>query len=492
VLRVPAFFLLMPSLLQAAATVQPAAREPFSVVSIRQFGAAGDGVTDDTSAIVAAVSTACRGGGGTIYIPSGTFIIDPATAPIPICSNLFVHGTGTLKVKPDTGNYRAIFAALPPDAPVNNVTFTGITVDQNAYNNTTATIDAGDDRTHQRIWQIFAGTNLHLERMRLYVSGVNPVDVNGPAVSGVYVERNFFEFQKRAGQPEFDNSAIYINGDNIHVVDNTFVSRPADQARTAIEIHTGSGSIRGNTIDQFTIGMNLVDLKSSSVTGNHIRSAGYGITLWSATAMESVIVSGNTVAIAQASRGIPSSWGIATAHDLLFNGGFSNLQITGNIVRFEQESSSRAIVGSANYGIGLQAFGNISSVSIVGNEIVRPPVRGIALGVLDDTSTMSRVSVVQNRIVDAGSNLSLGAVYYSAAISLQGNLSSVDVLRNRLDFVSDRFNGRYSAWSFETGYTFTNVVVAENDATAAHGSPINGLTASVVQTYPARVGADPR
>ena len=193
-----------------------------------------------------------------------------------------IHGPGTLKVKPDTGNYRAIFAASTPETAVNDVTFTGISVDQNAYNNTTATIDAGDDRTHQRIWQIFAGTNVQLERMRLYVSGVNPVDINGPAVSGVYVHRNYIEFQKRAGQPEFDNSAIYINGDNFHVIDNSFVSGASDQARTAIEIHTGSGSVSGNTIDRFSIGMNLVDLKSSSVTGNHIRNAGYGITLWSA------------------------------------------------------------------------------------------------------------------------------------------------------------------------------------------------------------------
>ena len=328
--------------------------------------------------------------------------------------------------------------------------------------------------------------------MRLYVSGVNPVDVNGPAVSGVYVHRNHVEFQKRAGQPEFDNSAIYLDGDNFHVTDNTFVSTESAQATTAIEIHTGSGAVSGNTIDHFSIGMNLVDLKSSSVTGNHVRNAGYGITLWSARVMESVVVSGNTIAITQARRGTPSSWGIATAHDAAFNGDFSDLQITGNILRFEQESSSRTIVGSANYGIALQALGNVANVSIVGNEILRAPVRGIAVGVLNSKSSMSRVSVVQNRIVDAGSNLSPGASHYSAAISLQGNLSSVDVLRNRLDFVSDPFSGRYSYWSFETGYAFRNVVVAENDATAVDGSPVNALTSSVIQTSPAPIGANPR
>jgi hypothetical protein len=488
-------FLLMSGLLEAAWDSQPgnaAAQAPASIVSIRAYGAAGDGSTDDTPAIVAAFSAACEAGGGTISVPAGRFIINPAAAPIPICSDLVVHGPGTLKVKPDAGNYRAIFAPSPPETAVHNVTFAGITVDQNTFDNAAATIDVGDDRTHQRIWQIFAGTNLHFESMRLYVSGVNPVDVNGPAVSGVYVHRNYIEFRKRPGQPEFDNSSVYINGDNFHVTDNTFVSSASDEARTAIEIHSGSGSVSGNTIDRFSIGMNLVDLKSSSVTGNHIRNAGYGITLWSATAMESVVVSGNTVAIAQATRGISSSWGIATTYDAAFNGDFSNLQITGNIVRFEAESSSRPISGSANYGIGLQALGNISNVAVLGNEIIGAPVRGIAIGVLDRKYTASRVAVLQNRIVDAGSNRSPGALHYSAAISVQGNLSSIDVLRNRVDFLSNPFSGRYSYWSFETGYTFTDVVVADNYATAIDGSPINGLSPSVIQAYPPQVAADPR
>jgi hypothetical protein len=458
-----------------------------STVSIRDYGAVGDGSHDDTSHIVAAFSSVCSSGGGTIYIPPGTYIVNPAATSIQICSNLEVHGPGTLKVKPEAGNYRAIFAASPPDALVNNLTFTGIRVDQNTFSNTAATIHVDDVRTHQRVWQVFAGTALRFENMRLYVSGVNPIDVNGPAVSGVYVNRNHIVFQKRAGQPEFDNSSIYINGDNFHVTDNTFVSTAADEARTAIEVHTGSGSITGNTIDHFSIGMNLVDLKSSSVTANHIRNAGYGMSLWSTTGMNSVVISANTVGITQVTRGISSAWGIATAYLEGINGDFSDVQISGNIVRFEQESSSRAISGSANYGIGLQALGNISNALILGNEIVRAPVRGIAVGVLNGTYTTSRVSVSHNRIIDAGSNFSSGASPYSAAISVQGNLSSIDVVRNRLDFLSNPFIGRYSYWSFEAGYAFTNVVVAENYTTAVDGAPFNGLSASVIQTYPPQV-----
>jgi hypothetical protein len=106
------------------------------------------------------------------------------------------------------------------------------------------------------------------------------------------------------------------------------------------------------------------------------------------------------------------------------------------------------------------------------------------VGVPEAKYSTSRVSVRDNRIVDAGSNLSPGASDYSAAIALQGNLVSIDVIRNRLDFPSIPFAGRYSCWSNENGYTFRDVIVAQNHGTASSGSPENGLTRSVLQRYP--------
>ena len=453
-------------------------------VNIRERGAIGDGSTDDTSAVVKAFSDVCDAGGGTIYVPRGVFIVDPASSSIRICSNLIVEGPGTLKVKPDAGDYRYIFAPDPMIAPVNNVTFREITVDQNTYANTTATIRIGEDNTLQHVWQIFGGVNLHFEDMQLEVSGVNPIDVNGATISGVYIVRNHVVFQKRSGQPDFDNSSIYIHGTDFHVEDNTFTSTLMDAAVTAIEVHEGSGAVSGNTINGYAFGMNLVDLHGATVIGNSVRNAAYGISLWSLTDMESVLVRGNTISVDQVTRGASSAYGIATSYNIGINGNFSNLQIAGNVISFEKESTSRAIAGNANYGIGLQAFGNIANAVLLGNEIIRAPVRGVVVGVADAKYTTSGVSVRDNRIVDAGSRLSRVSADYSAGIALQGNLSSVDVVRNRLEFVADPFIGRYSYWSHEDGYVFRDVVVADNYTTAVNGSPENGLTASVLQSYP--------
>lgn len=55
-----------------ARTVQSKLRD---VVSVKDFGATGDGVTDDTAAIQEAVDTIGDIGGGTIYFPAGTYLV---------------------------------------------------------------------------------------------------------------------------------------------------------------------------------------------------------------------------------------------------------------------------------------------------------------------------------------------------------------------------------------------------------------------------------
>ena len=130
---------------------------------------------------------------------------------------------------------------------------------------------------------------------------------------------------------------------------------------------------RGNTINFYSFGMNLVDLHGATVIGNSVRNAAYGISLWSSSKMESVTVQGNTISVDQATRGTPSAYGIATSYNLGINGDFANLQISANVIRFEQESSSRTMANNVNYGIGLQAFGNIANAVLLGNEIVRAP-----------------------------------------------------------------------------------------------------------------------
>lgn len=76
-----------------------------NMVNVRDFGAVGDGVADDTSAIQAAIS-ACYASGETLYIPTGTYLISDTL-------DLIDGNDDTIRVMPynivGDGPYRTVF-----------------------------------------------------------------------------------------------------------------------------------------------------------------------------------------------------------------------------------------------------------------------------------------------------------------------------------------------------------------------------------------------
>lgn len=73
------------------------------VHNVKDYGAAGDGVTDDTAAVNAALTAAGSGaGGGQVFVPAGTYLVKGLTG----VSNLRLYGAGPLKsilkVHPDS------------------------------------------------------------------------------------------------------------------------------------------------------------------------------------------------------------------------------------------------------------------------------------------------------------------------------------------------------------------------------------------------------
>lgn len=62
-----------------------------TVLNVRDYGAAGDGVTDDTAAIQAAVDAANNHGGAVVYVPQGTYRL---SASLDVYSRISVRGDG--------------------------------------------------------------------------------------------------------------------------------------------------------------------------------------------------------------------------------------------------------------------------------------------------------------------------------------------------------------------------------------------------------------
>jgi hypothetical protein len=63
-------------------------------VSVKDFGAVGDGVTDDSAAISAAVQAIASAGSGTLRIPKGRYLVKNNSTPIRIGSSIRIVGDG--------------------------------------------------------------------------------------------------------------------------------------------------------------------------------------------------------------------------------------------------------------------------------------------------------------------------------------------------------------------------------------------------------------
>ena len=67
------------------------------IASVKDFGAVGDGVTDDTEAIQAAINS----GSASLYIPHGTYLFSSLT--MPTTTNFILYGEGTSSILKQTG-----------------------------------------------------------------------------------------------------------------------------------------------------------------------------------------------------------------------------------------------------------------------------------------------------------------------------------------------------------------------------------------------------
>ncbi|EJM17019.1 parallel beta-helix repeat (two copies) [Pseudomonas sp. GM18] len=118
------------------------------IFNVQNFGAKGDGITDDTAAIQRAIDAAAAAGGGQVYMPTGTYIVSGGVEPSDGClmlkSNVYLYGDGmgatTVKVADGsdtkiTGVIRSAYGEQTHDFGVSNLTIDG------NRDNTTGKID---------------------------------------------------------------------------------------------------------------------------------------------------------------------------------------------------------------------------------------------------------------------------------------------------------------------------------------------------------------
>lgn len=432
-------------------------------VDVTNYGATGDGTTDDTAAIQAALDAAHAAGGGIVYFPPGTYIIAPTTtARLVVYDDLTIEGDGdasVLKVKNDAGDYATIFGASDDSTAVNNFRLRKLKIDQNATGNTTCAITTAATKV-QNVLRIYQGSNIRVEDVSFDpCTGVNTVVANGTSVRQVVVRGCYFRFLRGTSASVYDNSSVYIHGNEWVVAECRFRSGAAvSEARTAIEVHGCIGAVSDNSIRDYRNGIYLVsqsstdtllDSHSVACVGNVLYDVNAGIVLWSLTGVtyRGVDVAGNVVYVNNADHAQPTHYGIAFCRDTggLVNGSFDAVNISDNVVVFQAEESNRYSGGDTG-GLILYCQGSIANVVVANNTVKNAPAQGFRLH--SSTGTSSGVVVKDNTFMDAGNN-SLATV--RAAVVMAGTVTSSSFDGNTIiDTGTPTLNGSY-AWNILAG-----------------------------------------
>lgn len=159
------------------------------IVSVKDYGATGNGSTDDTNAEIAAINAVCAAGGGTVYYPPGTYITD-AGSITSFCNGIFFEGAGAQASNIKTNSTTGV---LFPFSSLNGIGFSNLTIEYGA----TATAGSAITLSNSGFF--------YLENVIVY-GAFNPVSITGTNGFPYNIDNVYLEQTATGG------TGLYIDG----------------------------------------------------------------------------------------------------------------------------------------------------------------------------------------------------------------------------------------------------------------------------------------
>lgn len=470
-----------------ARTVQGKLRE---IVTPEDFGAVGDGVTDDTTALRKWADASA----GLHYLgdPSKTYLVAPPFAGdiiIPLTAARRINGGGAkIKVKSASGQFFAIIGSNDFGVDLSGTVVSGVVFDHNKSGNTYTVTSNVLDNPHftfvaRNGSDIDFVDNTVVDPVCTNCVFINGVSAGVPLVNRARVNRNRF-LGVGGSATAHDHSTIYITGDDAEIIGN--YGRAAALGATGvacfIEPHSTRMNIAENQAYDFDGFANITGVYScgdtvhSQVSNNRGLVLQFGIRIFSAASsthssgygIDGLDVCDNQIRVFQSQLAAGSNRtyigiGVQSGATLPVR----NIRIRDNTVEYDLESvtpSHTAVAGAVGV---LEASQNqtYEGIEIEGNTIINAPGPAIVLGFGNGTFINCRIG--QNRIINPTQSLSSAISSYKAAVWLGGNLFSGSLKIGRQSIVDNNATTRlqFGIYAGPVSDSTACVVEAESDIT---------------------------
>jgi hypothetical protein len=338
------------------------------VYNPRQYGATGNGSTDDYTALQKAL-TACRlAGGGTVHVPAGVYVTSQI---LQVGSNTKLEGDGkgVTTIRMETGASPATIGApngltvlqVQGEQPASNIIVEDITIDANiAGNPPGGSFPAGLDNLLSAAMRLDQVDKLEIASVEVINAIAFSVWLNACTRFQIHdctILSGQFSMTPPAQQDGIHVTNSQYGAIHDNIVDTGTIYQVGDDGICIQALTTAAGGGASNG------GGGPNPPADITITGNVVRSATRGISMLAGGAVVSnITITGNTI-WATISDGIILAWDVASA------GFHRNITITGNTLR--------NIGSGGGNGITLMYPGQVSStgtgwedVTISGNGFV--------------------------------------------------------------------------------------------------------------------------
>jgi len=501
---------------QAGVTKKVAVTQLATYANVKSYGAVGDGTTDDTAAIQAAVNASSG-----VFFPTGTYKV---TAAVTLNANNTVFGEGASSVILYTGTAATQGAFFvnsgSSSAYVDNITIADLKflgqVASLGFSEFVHLISLNGVRNcvvERCVIEGFRGDGIYIgsgdlagqERHNIdvtvrdcYINGVNNDNRNGISIidgTAINIDNNYFVNTTRSNMPgaidvEPDVNVYHIIRD-ISIRNNRMLNCGGNVANISIFLPYVAYTTMPNG---FNIENNYIENASANNYGIYFTYGGVGAPAIAESVPEfGIRISKNIVRYATTGRGL----GVGNANDILFEGNEfiggttslvgSVLDLTfrnnmfvdvqsgadpfavaisnGSRIKFESNvfKDCGPAVGALGGGIEFAA-GTTSYVDIIGNIFVSPTGAFTKQAIRDSAHTFTSAT---NRLI--GNSLIAGANNFAAAINLNNYPTSI--YNNIPNF---GVNAVPSAYRMSVDGGATNAALFDTDDTNVQITSTNG------------------